>query len=131
MLALTLVHGQVGNAGDVGVVELSDLVITTTGGSAGAIGIEWNLDATSPGAAGLWDVHVRLGGAMVRRLLFSLPPLFRHSLREPTSTLRTAQHLPSMQRSALRPSWGFISRRLALDTSRYVGGPVICSQRSY
>ncbi|KAJ7913682.1 exo-beta-1,3-glucanase [Mycena leptocephala] len=55
---------RVGNAGDVGVVELSDLVITTTGGSAGAIGIEWNLDATSPGAAGLWDVHVRLGGAM-------------------------------------------------------------------
>ncbi|KAJ7053167.1 pectate lyase superfamily protein-domain-containing protein [Mycena amicta] len=55
---------KVGNQGDVGIVEISDLVITTTGGSAGAIGIEWNLEATSPGAAGLWDVHVRLGGAM-------------------------------------------------------------------
>ncbi|KAJ6574548.1 exo-beta-1,3-glucanase [Mycena capillaripes] len=55
---------QVGNAGDVGIVEMSDLVVTTTGGSAGAIGIEWNLEATSPGAAGVWDVHVRLGGAM-------------------------------------------------------------------
>ncbi|KAJ7059263.1 pectate lyase superfamily protein-domain-containing protein [Mycena amicta] len=55
---------RVGNQGDVGIVEISDLVITTTGGSAGAIGIEWNLEATSPGAAGLWDVHVRLGGAM-------------------------------------------------------------------
>ncbi|KAJ6522087.1 glycoside hydrolase family 55 protein [Mycena vulgaris] len=55
---------QVGNAGDVGIVEMSDFVVTTTGGSAGAIGIKWNLEATSPGAAGVWDVHVRLGGAM-------------------------------------------------------------------
>ncbi|KAJ6469222.1 exo-beta-1,3-glucanase [Mycena vulgaris] len=55
---------QVGNAGDVGIVEMSDFVVTTTGGSAGAIGIRWNLEATSPGAAGVWDVHVRLGGAM-------------------------------------------------------------------
>lgn len=64
-----LLRAQVGNAGDVGIAEISDLVITTTGGSAGAIGIEWNLEATSAGAAGLWDVHVRLGGAMVRSLL--------------------------------------------------------------
>ncbi|KAJ7708550.1 hypothetical protein B0H16DRAFT_1481276 [Mycena metata] len=54
---------QVGNPGDVGQVEMSDLVITTVGGSAGAIGIEWNLEAGSQGAAGLWDVHIRLGGA--------------------------------------------------------------------
>ncbi|KAJ7821382.1 hypothetical protein B0H14DRAFT_2831454 [Mycena olivaceomarginata] len=54
---------QVGNPGDVGEVEMSDLVITTTGGSAGAIGIEWNLRASAQGTAGLWDVHIRLGGA--------------------------------------------------------------------
>ncbi|KAF7372867.1 Glucan 1,3-beta-glucosidase [Mycena sanguinolenta] len=54
---------QVGKPGDVGVVEMSDFVISTMGGSAGAIGIEWNVEATSQGAAGMWDVHVRLGGA--------------------------------------------------------------------
>ncbi|KAF7360849.1 Glucan 1,3-beta-glucosidase [Mycena sanguinolenta] len=54
---------QVGNPGDIGQVEMSDFVITTTGGSAGAIGIQWNLDAAAQGVAGLWDVHVRLGGA--------------------------------------------------------------------
>ncbi|KAJ7216114.1 pectate lyase superfamily protein-domain-containing protein [Mycena rebaudengoi] len=53
---------RVGNPGDTGAVEISDLVITTTGGSAGAIGIEWNVKASSQGAAGMWDVHVRLGG---------------------------------------------------------------------
>ncbi|KAJ7919716.1 putative exo-beta-1,3-glucanase [Mycena leptocephala] len=67
---------RVGNAGDVGVVEMSDLVITTTGGSAGAIGIEWNLDATSPGAAGLWDVHVRLGGLWEQHQRCELPNIF-------------------------------------------------------
>ncbi|KAJ7653050.1 pectate lyase superfamily protein-domain-containing protein [Mycena rosella] len=54
---------RVGNPGDTGAVEISDMVITTTGGSAGAIGIEWNIKESSQGAAGMWDVHVRLGGA--------------------------------------------------------------------
>ncbi|KAJ7834921.1 exo-beta-1,3-glucanase [Mycena olivaceomarginata] len=54
---------RVGNAGDSGAVEMSDLVITTTGGSAGAIGIEWNVKESTQGSAGLWDVHIRLGGA--------------------------------------------------------------------
>ncbi|KAJ7186422.1 glycoside hydrolase family 55 protein [Mycena filopes] len=54
---------KVGNPGDVGQVEMSDLVISTVGGSAGAVGIEWNVDGSSQGAAGMWDVHIRLGGA--------------------------------------------------------------------
>ncbi|KAJ7216702.1 pectate lyase superfamily protein-domain-containing protein [Mycena rebaudengoi] len=53
---------RVGNPGDVGAVEISDIVITTQGGSAGAIGIEWNIKESSQGSAGMWDVHVRLGG---------------------------------------------------------------------
>ncbi|KAJ7227992.1 pectate lyase superfamily protein-domain-containing protein [Mycena haematopus] len=55
---------RVGNSGDTGPVEISDMVITTQGGSQGAIGIEWNVNGTSPGAAGLWDVHIRLGGTI-------------------------------------------------------------------
>ncbi|KAK7052591.1 glucan 1,3-beta-glucosidase [Favolaschia claudopus] len=54
---------KVGNPGDTGVVEISDMVIATTGGSAGAIGIQWNIKASKQGSAGMWDVHVRLGGA--------------------------------------------------------------------
>ncbi|KAJ7832076.1 glycoside hydrolase family 55 protein [Mycena olivaceomarginata] len=55
---------RVGNKGDVGAVEISDLVITTTGGSQGAVGVEWNIKGKNPGDAGMWDVHVRLGGAI-------------------------------------------------------------------
>jgi hypothetical protein len=85
---------KVGNPGDVGAVEISDIVITTQGGSAGAIGmylflhwtqafadltvlfpegIEWNIKESSQGSAGMWDVHVRLGGTKV--LSVALPKL--------------------------------------------------------
>ncbi|OIW25494.1 pectin lyase-like protein [Coniochaeta ligniaria NRRL 30616] len=54
---------KVGEQGQIGEVELQDLIITTKGATAGAILIEWNIKASSPGAAGMWDVHVRVGGA--------------------------------------------------------------------
>jgi glucan 1,3-beta-glucosidase len=52
---------QVGNAGQTGQVEWTDMIVSTQGAQAGAIGIEWNL-ATSGTPSGMWDVHVRIGG---------------------------------------------------------------------
>ncbi|KAL1876708.1 hypothetical protein Plec18167_005116 [Paecilomyces lecythidis] len=54
---------QVGQAGDVGSVELSDLVIATKGPAPGAILMEWNVKQATQGSAGMWDVHFRVGGA--------------------------------------------------------------------
>ncbi|KAL8365461.1 hypothetical protein RB595_004326 [Gaeumannomyces hyphopodioides] len=54
---------KVGNDGDVGTVEMQDLILTTKGGTAGAVLMEWNVKAKSAGAAALWDVHARVGGA--------------------------------------------------------------------
>ncbi|CAK7204380.1 hypothetical protein SEUCBS139899_007136 [Sporothrix eucalyptigena] len=49
--------------GQPGSVELSDFVLATQGAQAGAILIQWNLDASgSANPAGLWDVHTRIGG---------------------------------------------------------------------
>jgi glucan 1,3-beta-glucosidase len=55
---------KVGNAGDKGVVEISDMVFSARSGSAGAIVVEWNVaDASGQKAtAAMWDVHIRLGG---------------------------------------------------------------------
>ncbi|KAI1433392.1 glycoside hydrolase family 55 protein [Xylaria sp. CBS 124048] len=53
---------EVGKPGDVGNVEISDLVIETKGALPGAILMEWNLAGTENGAAGMWDVHFRVGG---------------------------------------------------------------------
>ncbi|KAK3898567.1 glycoside hydrolase, partial [Staphylotrichum tortipilum] len=54
---------KVGNKGDIGTVEMQDLLLTTKGGTAGAVLMEWNVKAASAGAAALWDVHARVGGA--------------------------------------------------------------------
>lgn len=52
---------QIGQTGQQGHVELSDLIISTQGAQAGATLIEWNLASPSE-PSGLWDVHARVGG---------------------------------------------------------------------
>jgi glucan 1,3-beta-glucosidase len=47
---------QVGHPGDTGAVTLQDLLFTTTGTTAGAILVEWNIEGTTAGATGMWDV---------------------------------------------------------------------------
>lgn len=54
---------QVGQKGESGSVELSDLIITTKGPAPGVILMQWNVAAASQGSAGMWDVHIRIGGA--------------------------------------------------------------------
>lgn len=53
---------RVGNPGDSGTVEISELVFETKGPAPGAIMVQWNIKAASPGAAGMWDSHWRIGG---------------------------------------------------------------------
>ncbi|KAI1335701.1 glucan 1,3-beta-glucosidase GLUC78 precursor [Xylariaceae sp. FL0016] len=53
---------EVGQAGDVGTVEMSDLIIETKGALPGAILMQWNVAGSESGSAGLWDVHFRIGG---------------------------------------------------------------------
>ncbi|RDW83246.1 glycoside hydrolase family 55 protein [Coleophoma crateriformis] len=54
---------QVGQPGDTGSVEMSDLVFETVGPQPGAILMEWNVKEASQGSAGMWDVHFRIGGS--------------------------------------------------------------------
>ncbi|OAX78349.1 hypothetical protein ACJ72_07345, partial [Emergomyces africanus] len=54
---------RVGQPGDEGSVEIQDLIFTTKGPTAGVVLVEWNIKATSPGSAAMWDSHVRIGGA--------------------------------------------------------------------
>ncbi|KAJ3169315.1 hypothetical protein HK101_011499 [Irineochytrium annulatum] len=56
---------RVGNSGDQGLVELSDLIISTRGPAPGALLVQWNVHERSghQGEAGMWDVQFRVGGA--------------------------------------------------------------------
>ena len=53
---------RVGNPGEVGSVEMSELVFETRGPCPGAIMVQWNIKGSSPGATGMWDSHFRIGG---------------------------------------------------------------------
>lgn len=53
---------RVGEPGQLGTVEFSDLVFETQGPCPGAILVEWNIKQATPGAAGFWDAHYRIGG---------------------------------------------------------------------
>ncbi|KAI6082984.1 glycoside hydrolase family 55 protein [Hypoxylon rubiginosum] len=53
---------QIGNAGDSGTVEWSDMIVSTQGAQAGAILIRWNINSPAASPSGMWDVHTRIGG---------------------------------------------------------------------
>lgn len=53
---------RVGQPGDRGAVEITDMLFETRGPTPGAIVMEWNLAGTTPMAAGMWDTHFRIGG---------------------------------------------------------------------
>ncbi len=50
---------SVGNPGDSGIVEISDLLFTVQGATQGAILVEWNVHESTQGSAGMWDCHFR------------------------------------------------------------------------
>lgn len=56
---------QIGNPGDCGMVEISELLFQTRGPQVGAILLEWNSRDPSgcQGLNGMWDVHFRVGGS--------------------------------------------------------------------
>jgi len=54
---------RVGNAGDSGNVEISDMMFETKGPAPGAIMMQWNVQETSQGSCGMWDTHFRVGGS--------------------------------------------------------------------
>lgn len=56
---------RVGEPGQEGIVEISDVLITGKGPLAGAIYMEWNLHEkeNEKGSAAMWEVLFRIGGA--------------------------------------------------------------------
>jgi len=53
---------RVGQTGQTGIVEWSDMVVGTQGAQAGAVLIEWNVASDPSNPSGMWDVHTRIGG---------------------------------------------------------------------
>jgi hypothetical protein len=54
---------RVGEEGQRGVVEISDLMFSTKGSTSGAVLMRWNIHEDFQGSAAMWDVVFRVGGA--------------------------------------------------------------------
>ncbi|TLD31026.1 hypothetical protein PspLS_01908 [Pyricularia sp. CBS 133598] len=67
---------QVGNKGDVGTMEITEMLFSVRGATAGAVLMEWNVAAVSQGAAAMWDSHFRVGGGLGTDLDLSTCPKF-------------------------------------------------------
>lgn len=74
---------RVAEVGQTGDVEMQDLMFTTRGPTAGAVLVEWNIRASSPGSAALWDCHVRIGGATGTELTPAECPAVRSGIAGP------------------------------------------------
>ena len=70
---------QVGNKGDIGSMEITEMLFSVRGAMAGAILMEWNVAAVSQGAAAMWDSHFRVGGALGTDLDLSKCPKFSNN----------------------------------------------------
>lgn len=49
---------QVGNSGDIGVIEIQDMMFTVSSPTAGAILVEWNVHEIIQGSVGMWGTCV-------------------------------------------------------------------------
>ncbi|KAL7283547.1 hypothetical protein ACG7TL_002981 [Trametes sanguinea] len=94
---------RIGNAGDEGIVEISDIIFATRGPAAGAIVVEWNVHSTQQGGAGMWDSHIRLGGAAGTNLLVADCPAGTTSTS--CSAAFLALHLTEQSNAYLEGTW--------------------------
>jgi len=53
---------EVGEPGQSGSVEITDLFFSSKGAQPGAILVQWNMRQSSQGSAAMWDSHFRVGG---------------------------------------------------------------------
>ncbi|KZN94210.1 Glucan 1,3-beta-glucosidase [Penicillium chrysogenum] len=73
---------QVGKEGDVGILEIQNMMFTASGPTAGAVLMEWNVHESTQGSAGIWDSHFRVGGAIGSHLQAENCPKKASSLRK-------------------------------------------------
>lgn len=53
-MANSTVMVKVANDGDIGTMEIQDILFTVKGGTQGAVLVEWNANQAYQGAVGMW-----------------------------------------------------------------------------
>ncbi|KAH6647435.1 pectate lyase superfamily protein-domain-containing protein [Truncatella angustata] len=100
---------QVGNEGDSGIIEITDLLFTVKGPTAGAILMEWNVHEDSQGSAGMWDSHFRVGGATGSDLQVGDCPSKSSSVNEECKAASLLLHVTSKASGYFENVWAWVA----------------------
>lgn len=76
---------RVGVQGEVGTVEIQDLLFTVQGATAGAVLVEWNISPSAKGAAAMWGklfsfqqyIVLTISQTAISELVEQSAPIFR------------------------------------------------------
>ncbi|KGO66430.1 Pectin lyase fold/virulence factor [Penicillium italicum] len=106
---------KVGNLNDVGSIEMQDLIFTSRGPAPGLIMVEWNVHASSPGAAGLWDCHARVGGATGTALTPKECPPSKSGINEGCNAASLMMHITPRASGYFENMWLWVADHMIDD----------------
>lgn len=100
---------KVGEKGDVGSVEIQDLLFTTKGAAPGAIVLQWNIHESSPGSAAMWDTHIRVGGAIGSELQATNCPKLTGKINKDCVAAAMLVHITSKASAYFENTWFWVA----------------------
>ncbi|KAK6522110.1 hypothetical protein TWF281_002677 [Arthrobotrys megalospora] len=100
---------KVGNPGDAGVIEIQDMIFTTSGPTPGAIIIQWNVKQSSQGSAAMWDSHIRIGGAAGTSLRATDCPKLTGTMNNNCKGASMLLHLTKQSSAYLENVWAWVA----------------------
>ncbi|KAG7286304.1 hypothetical protein NEMBOFW57_008612 [Staphylotrichum longicolle] len=100
---------QVALPGEVGIIEIQDMLFTVQGGTAGAVVVEWNAREQSPGSVGLWDTHIRVGGAKGSNLQYEQCPKLSGQVKAGCKAASLLMHLKPGSTAYMENAWLWVA----------------------
>lgn len=105
---------QVGSAGDVGHVEIQELLFTVRGATAGAVVLQWNMHEASPGSAAMWDTHIRVGGALGSGLQAADCPKLTGKVNENCIAAAMLVHVTKRASAYFENNWFWVADHVSI-----------------
>lgn len=108
---------RVADPGDVGIIEIQDMLFTVSGPTAGAIIVQWNAQEATQGSVAMWDSHIRVGGAVGSNLQASDCPKQKGGAVNPNCRAASLLiHLTKGSTAYMENVWAWVADH-DLDTS--------------
>ena len=100
---------QVALPGEVGIIEIQDMLFTVQGATAGAVVVQWNAREQSPGSVGLWDTHIRVGGAAGSNLQVAQCPKLSGQVKAGCKAASLLMHLTPNSTAYMENAWLWVA----------------------